>query len=75
MVITINGEKVKWGVCQNCTLSGFVRKKYVVGPGAVNANTDVPEISVCVTCYDAPTGILSDNQTHKRLAEKEYLDK
>jgi len=74
-MITINGEPVRWGVCQLCRLSGLLRDKYVVGPGNVNDSGPIPEIKVCVTCYHAPTGLLSDNQTHQRLPKEEYLVK
>lgn len=63
--------------CTNCLMMGFLRPKTMIRPGVeIDTMTGdygtTPTLNVCITCYDTPSGIVSDNASHKRLADAEY---
>lgn len=79
-MITINGAPARWGTCDACRFAGWLRKKAMLKPGELNAITGdtsdaLPILDLCVTCYSTPAGVLSDNATHQRLPDQEYLVK
>jgi hypothetical protein len=63
------------GFCRSCGMAGLLQPKVVIDasdPRETYDSGDVPRMLICITCFDTPTGLKSENVTHKRLAAKEY---
>lgn len=65
----------KCGSCDNCGMRGILFRKVIIKPNEVGeAPTleDLPVLDVCITCFETPTGVKSENLRHERLPEAEY---
>jgi hypothetical protein len=71
---------VKWGYCELCGFRAVLTLKDKTMPGELEKMTfdasvtaHIKNMKCCLTCAATPDGVKSDNQTHKRLPESEYL--
>lgn len=65
-------NKMRIARCQNCHLWGVLQIKAMIRPQDLNTMTGehtdaVPELWVCVTCFETPAGIESENIGHVKL--------
>lgn len=63
------------GLCQTCNMAGLIRERDVpwTGPRSLDGTAnDIQTAMQCVTCFETPLGVFTQNQTHKRLPKEEY---
>ena len=72
---------------RKCELCGFLgipykrmlpidNSKVTLKPASSDGNEiELKKAHICLTCFETPMGVLSDNQTHKRLDQREYEQK
>lgn len=77
-------NRMRLGRCMNCRMRGTLVSKPMVRPADVssldpaNCSEDpkaIATILVCVTCFETPAGIRSENLEHQRLPKEEYEKK
>lgn len=66
----INFGQLVLGRCTVCAMRGILRGKMIMQVmDAINGASREDVRAVCVTCYDAPAGVKSDNMGHNRLED------
>lgn len=67
------------GPCDNCKMRGILFRKAFVQPmtsfelpAESDLSAELPILDLCITCFETPQGIVSDNLKHQRLPEDEY---
>lgn len=64
--------------CQQCSMIGVLRPKRTeippteYNPVAERGDGDLRSYVLCITCFETPIGVRSENQEHKRLPDDEY---
>lgn len=63
--------------CDMCGMRGVCREKHAIRyddtmSATATADEAIPKLMLCMTCFDTPAGVKSDNEKHKRLAPEEY---
>lgn len=69
------------GECDNCDFMACLTNPIpflktndptvLSGDGILDPDS-LPKLSVCLTCFEAPQGAKSENQTHERLPDSDY---
>lgn len=72
--------KLQKGQCENCGFKGLLRRVSFVPKSELDVLTAGEpiysrEADICIECAETPTGCVSENSSHKRLPDAEYVVK
>ena len=68
--VLVGGQATRIGECEGCSFTGLLRKKPVLPPLNLltpmeyDPEAELPILNLCVTCFETPTGCVSDNARH-----------
>lgn len=69
-------SKCHTGPCQNCKMRGILyRKPFVKTRMLVDEPVaeNLPVMTLCISCFETPAGMVSENLRHERLPAEGYL--